>query len=80
MSNQHALSRTTNEPGQLLDLYVNVRRRNPLSIIHVATTNKNRVAAHGVELRSTRDISSTFVSIRQFLFGGSDWETYSESC
>jgi len=47
----------------LVSLSVDVRRWNPSSIIHAVTTNKRRVAAHGVEPRSTRDIHSTFVSI-----------------
>jgi len=38
-----------------------------LSIIQAVTMDENRVAAHGFEPRSTRDIRSTFVSIRQCL-------------
>lgn len=55
---------------QLLGLYADIRicGLNPSSIIHAVTTNKNRVAAHGIEQISTRDIRPTFVSIRQFFF------------
>lgn len=47
----------------MLSLYVDVRQRNPSSIIHAVRTNENHVVAHGVELRWTQDIRSTFVSI-----------------
>jgi len=52
----------------MLGLCMDVRWRNPSSITHVLTMNENHVAAHGFELRSTRDIRSTFSSIRQFYF------------
>jgi len=58
----------SNFESLLLGLYVDVRRRNPSSIIHAVTMNEKPVAAHSVEPRSTRDIRSMFVLIHRFLF------------